>query len=959
MSKNKSPRKLKEMKSARIRTIIDNFKFRSLKNLYPKTRAQIKEKNLIQNLIAQNPKEKKKELFELDQEFLSALVQPIFLLDKQKMHNTITNLILNSKLINKIEEDLETNESLNSLMNTFIKNLTFRYFEKDSFLYHTGEIDNKFYFIIKGRISSLKPIKTIQEISFDNYILYLIDLKNNKEIDLLKNVIKLNSNAAPIKSIDDLKRLNRIIFKRQLQQQINSVDDPILVNNKDLDLFFKEYNQDFDYYNISHKVLKKLIINRGKILSGVLNREWDDYILEHCKLTIDENSFFEPFEPVFKIKKHSFICFNYEYNDEYIDNDFFGDFSLDEDKEERNQTLRFEDNTTIAWITVDDYIDIISPQKKIEKKNDIMRLNNSFCFKDISERIFKRNYYDLFIKKQISRNAIIFKPEKESNSLIFIKKGKIALELNYSIIELHDLIKLILDKLNNVPKSVDAYQKKILTKERIKVLEYQYLNDPLIRNFNTLDKTLKIELEKKRNFQIAVFSDFEMVGLEEVYLHMEHYAKAIVLGDKILYNELPISKFNEILQNEMRLIRESYVQVSVNRILSLLKRLFDIKQNFLSMAKIKNTADINQFYDNIVEESNTENLYYNCHYDKKLNINNNKTTIPQINFANKNTNNDEIKNENSRKMTLKSAKPIKSARKIRNYDLKLEINKDNKERAKSGKLEEKSEHNLDEDDFKKIKKKVNNTIVIGNKKINIKHLRKEIDDYKYIKEENSKILKSIDENIINQRQINLTKSFEEKNNNTISYKKRLNEDKEKINNLKSKNLNISINANENNKIKSKKENYLLLNMNNCNTINNYSNRIYLNIPMSISPVDTKIYHELKSKYYNSTTENIININKNNVKEVQTITNNPNIENSKLNFLPRIEPRSKPNENIRKHLNSNNINTSLNINHLSEKIPQIVKNYYLQKKQKGCIPLIVNKKSNTIFLRKYHKKYNEN
>ena len=861
MSKNKSPRKLKEMKSARIRTIIDTYKFRSLKNLYPKTRAQIKEKNLIQNLIAQNPKEKKKELFDLDQEFLSALVQPIFLLDKQKMHNTITNLILNSKLINKIEEDLETNESLNSLMNTFIKNLTFRYFEKDSFLYHTGEIDNKFYFIIKGRISSLKPIKTIEEISFDNYILYLIDLKNNKEIDLLKNVIKLNSNAAPIKSIDDLKRLNRIIFKRQLQQQINSVDDPILVNNKDLDLFFKEYNQDFDYYNISHKVLKKLIINRGKILSGVLNREWDDYILEHCKLTIEENSFFEPFEPVFKIKKHSFICFNYEYNDEYIDNDFFGDFSLDEDKEERNQTLRFEDNTTIAWITVDDYIDIISPQKKIEKKNDIMRLNNSFCFKDISERIFKRNYYDLFIKKQISRNAIIFKPEEESNSLIFIKKGKIALELNYSIIELHDLIKLILDKLNNVPKSVDAYQKKILTKERIKVLEYQYLNDPLIRNFNTLDKTLKIELEKKRNFQIAVFSDFEMVGLEEVYLHMEHYAKAIVLGDKILYNELPISKFNEILQNEMRLIRESYVQVSVNRILSLLKRLFDIKQNFLSMAKIKNTADINQFYDNIVEESNTENLYYNYNYDKKLNINNNKTTIPQINFANKNTNNDEIKNENSRKMTLKSAKPIKSARKIRNYDLKLEINKDNKERAKSGKYEEKSNNNIDDEEFKINKNKIGNIIVVGNRRININQLKREINESKFIKdtEENSKALKKIDKHLIEQKQSNLTKSFEEKSNYNIEYQNSINVNKEKINTFKSKKFNrenISIKLDENEYFKSRKNNYSLFNMGNSNTINNYSNRLNLNFPMSISPIETKVYHNLKSRYYDSITENI-------------------------------------------------------------------------------------------------------
>jgi hypothetical protein len=38
------------------------------------------------------------------------------------------------------------------------------------------------------------------------------------------------------------------------------------------------------------------------------------------------------------------------------------------------------------------------------------------------------------------------------------------------------------------------YQKRILSKERIKVLEYQYLNDPLIKNINTLDKTLKMEL---------------------------------------------------------------------------------------------------------------------------------------------------------------------------------------------------------------------------------------------------------------------------------------------------------------------------------------------------------------------------------------------------------------------------------------------------------------------------------
>ena len=118
MSKNKNPKIEIGSKSAKSAIMPQIFKFRTMTNLYPKTRPQIKHKYLTQKLIIPNPKEKKKELYDLNQEFLFALVQPIFLLDKQIMHNTISNLILNSKLINKIEGDLETKDSLNSLMNT-------------------------------------------------------------------------------------------------------------------------------------------------------------------------------------------------------------------------------------------------------------------------------------------------------------------------------------------------------------------------------------------------------------------------------------------------------------------------------------------------------------------------------------------------------------------------------------------------------------------------------------------------------------------------------------------------------------------------------------------------------------------------------------------------------------------------------------------------------------------------
>ena len=965
MNKNRSPKKKTGRKKETFQIDPKRFKFRNIDDIYPEPIPQIKERHIELKPII-NKDKKKDDCYELDEEFLFALVQPIFLLDKQKMNNTITKLIFNSSLITKLETDLEKKETLNSSINVFIKNLIFRRFEKDSILYRNGEIDDKFYFVIKGRISSLKTKKISFKISFDDYILYLIELKQKQEIFLLNNVLKLNNNLAPIKSYEEIKKLNRIIFKKRLEFLINSEDSELITDNTDLEKFFEEYNQDFEQYNMTRKELKKLLPNRGKILAGVLNREWDDYVLEHCKLTTDENLFFEAFEAIYKEEKVPFIRFTYEYNDEYIDSEYFGDFSLDEDKVIRMNTLRFEENTTLAFIGVDEYIDIISPQKKIEKKNDIMRLNSSFCFREISERIFKRNYYDMFIKKQCSRNSIIFNPESESNSLFFIKKGQLSLELNCSIIELQNLMQLIYNKLNNIPSQYDLYQKKFISKEKLKVLEFEYLNDPIFLNMKSHDKLFKIELEKKRHIQISVFSDFEMVGLEEVYLQIPHFAKAIVGGEKLFYNELPINKFKIILQNEMRLIKESYVQVSINRVLSLLKRLYNIKQNCIGMAKLRANSDSSNFL-KIPKEPNIE---YNLDFsnNRKLNINNNRTSIPQINLAANNKSSKDIKSEEKNKIVLNRKNKnslvnrkssvfvghyIKSAQKIRNKKLILEINENNKERAKSGKFyDEKLNKNEDERRNKKFKKNEINVVIVGNRKININQLRREYNDYKLLLNDvdNSykKELKTID-NIDEQKNLNLF----EKNYNYIENQKSLNINKEKHNSIKTKilekeNLSTKIQESGTNK---RKNNYSLLNMSNSNIINKYPNLINPIIPMYISPINPKI-HNKKSTYLNLLQ---INSNENKSKIIKTMPNKKESENSKLNILPKI----KLNRYLNNSPNSNNIGSTSSRNKFNGKIPDIVKNFYLQRKKKGCIPLIVNKRSNTLFLRKYYKKYNEN
>ena len=964
MSKIRSPKKKTGIRKSIFQIDPRELKYRNFTDIYPGPIPQIKERRIELKPITNSKDKKKDDCYELNQEFLFALVQPIFLLDKQKMNNTITKLIFNSNLINKIEADLEQKETLNSSINIFIKNLIFRSFEKDTILYRCGETDNRFFFVIKGRISALKPKKINLEISLDDYILYLIELKQKQEMFLLNKMIKLNNNFAPIKSIEEIKKINRIIFKKRLELLINSDDSDILIDNNDLEKFFEEYNQDFERYNMTFKDLKKLLPNRGKILSGVLNREWDDYILEHCKLSSDENLYFEPFEAIFKEEKVNFICFKYESNDEYIDSDYFGDFSLDEDKVIRKNTLRFEENTTLAFIGVEEYIDIISPQIKIEKKNDIMRLNSSFCFKEISERIFKRNYYDMFIKKQYSRNSIIFNPETESNSLFFIKKGQISLELNCSIIELQNLMQLIYNQLNNIPSQYDLYQKKILSKEKLKGLEYKYLSDPIFFNMKSHDKIFKIELEKKRHFQIAVFSDFEMVGLEEVYLQIPHFAKAIVGGEKIFFNELPINKFNIILQNEMRLIKESYVQVSINRILSLLKRLNDIKQNCIGMAKLRTNSDSSNF----VKIPKDPNFDYNLDIsnNRKLNINNNRTTIPQINLAANNKSSKDIKSEeknkkvlnkkrkNNKKSGLNSSHYVKSAKKMRNKKLILEINTDNKERAKSGKFyDEKLNKNEEEEgENKKIKKKKINVVIIGNRKINIKQLRREINEFNFITDvkDNSKDNMETIDIIDEQKNQNLF----ENNYNNIENQKSLNINKEKLASIKSKILekeNLSIKIPENGNFK-RKNNYSLLNMSNSNIINKYSNSINQIVPMYISPINPKIHNNKKTTYLNLLQPNI---KENKTKIIQTNPNNIDYENSKLNILPKI----KENRYLNNSPNSNNIIGYSNRKKFNGKIPDIVKNFYLQRKKKGCIPLIVNKRSNTLFLRKYYKKYNEN
>ena len=114
-----------------------------------------------------------------------------------------------------------------------------------------------------------------------------------------------------------------------------------------------------------------------------------------------------------------------------------------------------------------------------------------------------------------------------------------------------------------------------------------------------------------------------------------------------------------------------------------------------------------------------------------------------------------------------------------------------------------------------------------------------------------------------------------------------------------------------------------------------------------------IFHKKEDPIY-------INENAKNISKIKQTNNNndfllknPKLKNS-MKLLPSIV---KKNLNLK---NTNDLENKKNNNAMSQKelMPEIIRNFYNDKKMKGYVSIIPNKEYNTLFLRKYHKKYNQ-
>ena len=971
-------------------------------------------------------------IYEVNNDFFESLLgKNNYNLNKEKKIRTISKIIRSSKLIEKLEKECISSSKetgINELSINCAKNISFLELKKGKTIFKIGDKGDKFFFIIKGKVSILKPRKFYEKMNLQEYISYLFLLIKGKEDYLLNEVILNNCANIPIVSIDEIKMIYKIFFKNMLKKNI---EDGKIKNNRNLKIFFEKNLQSFNEYNLDSNYLEILEEQKSKKTE---KDTWNNYVIEKCNLSKGDFQIMKRYNE-YNNNYYNIMCYLYDLFLYLGSGFFFGDSALEGKGITRNATIRAEEDTILGFLKSDDYLNIIAPQRKIEKMKEINFLMHNFFFRDIKTSIFEQNLFHFFTLNENKRGSVLFNCESKPNYLFFLKEGNISLTLDASIIDINNILEKICTIIIE-QYSKNLIQKKIIKKDIINILKKNIGNDKILSNLKKFSKEFIQEIYKKRNIQIAQINGVEIIGLEEIFLNIPYMTYATVINEKIIYYKIETERIKNILLDN-NCIKDLYLKSSINKILILIERLQNLKENYIKLAKMKyenpnsfrkqnlpslKNKNINNHKRSTLIQNSSHSISSKTKRFLSRNVinpskqnekeyqissyNSNKIKISKKNNAQDNDNNNScnlfqnsliknafyqtindinFKNKNNSKF-MDFFKSFRGSNKLNLFKLKLDEIKINK-KEESGKNTEKT-------------KNINTCVLfrLGEKTLYLDKHKKNLSYTSYRKDKLKKKLLTI---------LNSLQSINEMKNKTNNDQKEFNSaaifvseqqtslDKDKsltslrrnkstlyknnqlanifqyslfpllnLNENGKKNINISLDKKINDLISCKmdRDHFNISKANKKKSFNKNSSYIFKNKSIFLKKT---LFNNININEKSNLIKNTSNLKKanddlwnesnrsnfiNNIELIDFSCNTINSNNSK-NIIPSISP-NKINLNTSSEIkNKNNNNNKI-------KIPEIVKNFYNNQKKKGYVSLIPNKISNTIFLKKYYKKYNQ-
>ena len=889
---------------------------------------------------------------EMNEEFLNDLVKIPCPISKTKVIDIVSKFIHKSKLIEKLESDYQSDKKIesNSLSKICAEKLNYMELKQGEIVFKIGDSGDRFYFILNGYVSILKT-KELHgiEMTYIQYIKYCVYLLNLNEEYLLNEVIKSNHAVLNLSSIEDIKTINKIIFMRQLTDRINKS----ILNNNHLAMFFEQNGQKFEDYDIKTEELEALEQQKNKGVQGA-GKEWENYITKRCKLTVSEQVFFQPFENILTDENPKKICCFVYHSFLYLGPGlFFGDTALDFENSKRNATIRAEERTILAYLKRHDYLNIISPKHKMEKLKEIEFIYEKFFFGGINSHIFEKNYFHLFSPREYYRGNILFSHGTIPRSLILLKSGRISLELKGSVIDIHNLIKFIYNNIFTNPifsKISQGNKNKYLPNDKLSIIK-NFINDPILTRLKMHNSRFIEEMNVVRVYQIKILTKNETIGLEEIFLRLPYLMKSTVISEKIYCYELALEHIDKIL-NTGKDIVHSYIKFSMNKIISLIERFQNIKQNNINMSLVKYEKEMLKYrgWKNAGNDLNKKNDENNKKDEKVKSKSRNKKLINNDTNNNKDREiNNDTEKQNSTILNQNNSSPIKLF--MTNIS------------PKSKSLFEKMQLAFKKIQKRQIKYKNNQLNSLMNNSINLK---------------NSYSNKNIKSNNDKNRNTHLFKTIGVNKSNSYNNSQFKEQSQTSYINIKDSNMSSKFthsnilpekNEEKNQNDKSNTENRSAINPKNNNEPNLHKKAETISINtfnFSYVPLDLICQNQNtdeRNKPFVSNINKLLTLNKKTIDIYNNVgvVNNPNnnIKNNKNDRMTELKNRLKiinKKYQIIKKNKGKNIGNSMNIINKQDLMSSIIKDFYKDIRLNGYISFIHNKEINTVFMRKYNKKY---
>ena len=810
--------------------------------------------------------------------------------------------------MNIFKDQIES-EELKELLFNMSSQLKYEHIDRNKFIFKYGDKANKFYIILKGKVTFCVPKINKYYLNEEDYILLLIKLRLQKEVELIKKNMEHNSYIYDLG--DNFDHFVLKSLRRHEKEEEKIYSDMIYS-------YFKKIKEIIEKEKEKEKRNKKK--DKEEIKYEDINLE--EY-LERGTININISQ-----EEAKRTNKKLLEIYKYERTNTFESGDCFGLVGSNNKSHKRSATAITYDDCELAVLFRDEYNEILNKMTKKSRERLYNLVSSHKIFTQISKYTFGNKYSHMFRFNKFYFNNIIMDDSKKFNQVIIFNSGEFILSVNKNIIELNELIikiKKIKGHLNNIPEE-------IIKKDLNEIKE----NEAYILNKQYTSNAINEFIYKKQNIIISTINDKMCLGYPDT-VEPETFIP--------LFNCKCISNYatGYIVEREMinlfkkdHYLRTTPSQVVLLKIEFYLKRLLQHKKNIMKRIELlkmnnkllnKNTnKNINNYNNDVLNESKEEIKNRNDDINNSLDNKNVEEksesfeeTENNINISRNNINPINLKSNNifefqTKKITSQLEQSLNNPNltsinhiKKKNYSLDKKITQNNKENDNDNffKSISKIKQKIDKKKhlLRAIQQQSHKFIIkenIDKKKIQIKlnklNYKDKYNDLttifskdplrtnsllnKYLKKNNEynvldPEINNINKQIQNYKKLSLffpnSNTNRIKDNNTTD----VNEDNySQINNISLINNNSNNNYQTNILYQKIKNNLIINNESENNgkdyTLNNsYNSKRRLKQQLILSPIDLKLNH-IKLKYNNLSLDvnkikNKYNFNKNNLK----------------------------------------------------------------------------------------------